>query len=154
MKNLLLLLILCSLVSVARAQESMEKMMENRAREMYRVILLSDKDAWRKFIEENYTQKFIDKPMKSTVQATDSGSGDSINTEATTASSLEDKVNMYGVLHTDFQNSKITSIKQNGESVEMIAETTNGMKGIFTLKFDTTAPYLIDGMGIQVELSN
>ncbi len=149
MKTLLLLFIAISFVS--KAQTPSEQM-EKRAREMHRVILLSDKEAWRKFIKENYTQKLIDKPMRQNVQTSeDKGSGASTTNQTSTADNLEAKVGMYARLHEDFKNSKITSIKPVTDGVEMTAETPEGMVGVFALKFDKNSNYLIDGLGIQVE---
>lgn len=152
MKTLLLLL-LATISFAVKAQDTPEKTMEKRAREMHRVILLSDKEAWRKFIKENYTQKLIDKPMRQSVQTSeDTGNGASSTSQSTTAAdNLEAKVGMYARLHEDFKNSKITSIKPVTDGLEMTAETPDGMVGVFTLKFDKNLNYLIDGMGIQVE---
>jgi hypothetical protein len=149
MKTLLLLFI-AAISIVAKAQTPSEQM-EKRAREMHRVILLSDKDAWRKFIKENYTQTLIDKPMRQSVQTSeDMGSGASTKTQTSTADNLEAKVGMYARLHEDFKNSKITSIKPVTDGVEMTAETPEGMMGVFTLRYDKNSN-LIDGLGIQVE---
>lgn len=134
MKTLLLLFI-ASISFVAQSQDSPEKTMEQRAREMHRVILLSDKEAWRKFIKENYTQKLIDKPMRQNVQTSeDKGSGASTTSQTSTADNLEAKVGMYARLHEDFKDSKVTSIRPITDGIEMTAETPEGMVGVFTLR--------------------
>lgn len=151
MKNILLIAVLLTGSVVLYAQESKEKVMEKRAREMHRVLTLNDKDAWKKFIQENYTQKLIDKPMRQTVQTSeDTGSGATGNSSTSTTSNLEAKVTMYGRLHEDFGKSKITSIKTTGETAEMILDFAE-IHGVFTLTFEKNAPYLIDGLGIMVE---
>ena len=64
MKKLVALTVASGLFLAAFAQESMEKVMEKRAREMHRVLGLSRKDEWKKFVKENYSQSLIDKPMR------------------------------------------------------------------------------------------
>lgn len=151
MKTLLLLFI-TSISFVAQTQDTPENTMEKRAREMHRVILLSDKEAWRKFIKENYTQTLIDKPMRQQVQTSeDTGNSASAKSQSTTtADNLEAKVGMYARLHEDFKDSKIQSIKPIADGIEMIAQSA-GLKGVFTLRFDKNENYLINGLGIQVE---
>ena len=134
-----------------RAQETMPQVMEKRAREMHRVLCLPDKDQWKKFITENYTQALIEKPMKSQVSKGDD-SGTTVEKKEI-GSNLEAKVNMFQRLHDDFGNSKISSIKPIGEKLEMVL-SAGDMNGTFNLKFATTKPYLIDGVGIQVEAGN
>jgi len=133
------------------AQETREQVMERRAREMHRVIGLSDKEQWKKFITENYTQALIDKPMRSQVSKSDD-----LGTAAEKKgipSSLEGKINMFQRLHNDFGDSKISSIKPSGDKLEMVLNNGD-MSGTFNLKFTATKPYLIDGVGIQVEAGN
>jgi hypothetical protein len=133
------------------AQETMQQAMEKRAREMHRVICLPDKEQWKKFITENYTQALIDKPMKSQVSRSDDSGTMAEKKEA--PSNLDGKVNMFQRLHDDFGDSKITSIKPNGDKLEMVLNNGD-MSGTFNLKFTATKPYLIDGVGIQVEAGN
>ena len=125
--------------------------MEKRAKEMHRVICLSDKEQWRKFITENYTQALIDKPMRQQVSKSDD-SGTSAE-KKDVGGNIEGKVNMYQRLHDDFGGSKIASIKPNGEKLEMVLSNSE-LTGTFNLKFIATKPYLIDGVGIQVEAGN
>jgi hypothetical protein len=129
------------------AQESRTKVIEKRAKEFHRVIGLDDKEQWKKFIAENYSQALIDKPMKSVVQTSD---------QKTTApapkktENIDEKTGMLQRLHQDFGNSKILSLKPKDENVEMILENTAGLTGTFNFKFDKKEPYLIDGIGIEV----
>jgi hypothetical protein len=139
------ILIISSFLSVS-AQEPMEKVMEQRAREMHRVISLTDQEQWRKFIKENYTQKLIDKPMRAAVQEGDRGA--TSTTEVKSSDNLEAKVNMFGRLHNDFGGSKIVSIKSTAETLKMVLDNGEGLTGTFQLKFDKNKPYLIDGIGI------
>ena len=150
MKKLFTCILIGSLSITTYAQESMEKVMEKRAKEMHRVISQTDKEQWRKFIKENYTQALIDKPMRTTVK--ESGPGTPSTTpEVKAADNLEAKVNMFERLHCDFGGSKITSIKSNEEILKMTLDNGSGLIGIFQLKFDKNKPYLIDGLGIQAE---
>lgn len=147
-----LVLIACLVLSssiLALAQESREQVMEKRTREMHRVLGLTDRAAWKKFIKENYTQALIDKPMRAKVQTSDNGSDKS--SETSSANNLEAKVGMFERLHNDFGDSKITSLKVIGDDVEMIVLGDMGLKGTFRLKFDVAKPYLIRGLGISAD---
>ncbi len=146
MKTLLLYFIFFTLATISTAQEPMTKIMEQRAREMARVIGLSEKDAWRKFITENYTQTLIDKPMRVSVQ---DGTKESPSAKTTHEDNLEGKVNMFQRLHNDFGGSKIMSIKSTEENLTMVLDNGDGFQGTFKLKFEKKSPYLIDGVGVQ-----
>lgn len=148
MKYLFSILIISAMSFRVAAQDSMEKIMEGRAREMVRVIGLNDKEQWKKFIKENFTEAFISKNMKAKVVETDSNDGTTVSEETSDASNLEAKVTMFARLHDDFGDGKITSLKTTGDKVEMVMNTAQ-LKGTFTLKFETKKPYLIDGLGIQ-----
>lgn len=151
MKRTIILLVFSFTSLLVKAQETTQQIMEKRAREMHRVICLPDREQWKKFITENYTQALIDKPMKSQVSKSDDSGTTGEKKEI--PSNLEGKVNMFQRLHNDFGNSKITSIKPDGDKLEMVL--SNGdMYGTFNLKFSATKPYLIDGVGIQVEAGN
>lgn len=131
-----------------RAQETKQQVMEKRAKEMHRVISLSDKEAWRKFIKENYTQALIDKPMRSQVSKSSDGGTTSDRKEI--GNSLEGKVGMFERLHNDFGGTKISSLKANGDELEMQL-SGDGLSGSFNLKFTAAKPYLIDGVGVRAE---
>ncbi len=147
MKTLYAFLLINTLSITTHAQESMERVMENRAREMYRVIEQTDKERWRKFIKENYTQALINKPMRATIKEM----GSEASSEVKIEDHLESKVNMFDRLHNDFGGSKITSIKQHENILNMTLDTGSGLMGNFELKFDKNKPYLIDGLGIRAE---
>ena len=151
MNKLITILVLGIIGVEAQAQESMQQVMEKRAREMHRVLCLADKDQWKKFITENYTQALIERPMKSQVSKSDGST--TASEKNAFANNLEAKVNMFQRMHDDFGESKITSIKTTGEQLEMVL-TGPGLIGTFNLKFSNTKPYLIDGLGIQAEAGN
>ena len=148
MKKAVFAVLLLTAINVAYAQDSMEKIMESRAREMFRVIGLDSPDQWKKFIKENYTKALIDKPMTAKVQGGDGGSATESKSN-TTEGNIEGKVQMYKMFHNDFGSGKISSLKVIGEKVDMLVESGD-MKGTITLKFSKEKPYLIDGLGIQV----
>jgi hypothetical protein len=147
MKTLFTIFALSGLGFSAFAQESMEKIMEKRAKEMHRVIGLSDADQWKKFVKENYTQALIDKPMRSEAKT---NTGKSTNSSTETINALDAKAGMFQRLHGDFGKSKIVSVKPTEASLEMILKDENGLTGVFKLKFDKNNPYLIDGLGVEV----
>ncbi len=144
MKIATLLISLLFAGSTAQAQDSMEKVMESRAREMFRVIGLDDKEAWKKFITENYTTALIEKPMQA---KRDTGGGSP--TATTQKGTVEGKAQMYQMLHNDFAGGKISALTVIGEMVKM-SVSTSSMAGTFTLKFTKEKPWLIDSIGIQV----
>jgi len=151
MKRTIAFLVFSLLWLGVRAQETKEQIMEKRAREMHRVIKLSDQAQWKKFVAENYTQAFIDRPMKSQVSKSDNSGATTEKKE--TLGNAEGKASMFQRLHNDFGDSKISSIKSNGDKVEMVL-SAGDLSGTFNLKFSTAKPYLIDGLGIQVEAGN
>jgi hypothetical protein len=142
----------CGLWSPATAQESMEKVMEKRSRELHRVMGLTDKTQWKKFVSENYTQTLINKPMRSEKSSSDSDN--SIKSSSDLSGNLDAKAEMYGMLNQDFGTSKIISIKPKDASVEMIVRNDEGTTGTFTIKFEKKEPYLIDGLGVEVSMGN
>jgi hypothetical protein len=144
--SLLIIGIFAALVSFA--QETRDKVMDKRAREMHRVLGLDDREAWKKFIRENYTQALIDKPMRVAVETNDNGSQTS--TASTQVNNLEIKTNMYSQLHDEFGKSKIISISNVKDNLEMVLENQNGLRAIFSLKFESNTPFLLDGIGIEV----
>jgi len=132
----------------ASAQETKQQVMEKRAKEMHRVICLSDKDAWRNFIKENYTEALIDKPMRA--QVSKSNDGGTTYDKKEIGNNLEGKVGMLDRLHNDFGGTKISSIKTNGDDLEMQL-SGDGLSGSLNLKFTSAKPYLIDGVGVRAE---
>lgn len=153
MKHLLLSLFAIALAETLCAQETAEKIMEKRAREMHRVISITSKEQWKTFIAENYSQALIDRPMQARVEVTENGSTVTSTTQEKpeVTDKIEAKARMFSQLNNDFGDSKITSIKVEGEKVKLIMQSSSGMKGTITLRFENTKPYLIDGLGIEVE---
>ena len=147
MKQILTLILFSAVWSASFGQESMEKVMEKRARDMHRVIGLTDKAQYRKFIQENYTEALINKPMRAAVKEGDQG--ETNTSEVKSTNNLEAKVKMFERLHGDFGGARIVSIKSNAEILKMVLDNGEGMTGTFQLKFDKTKPYLIDGIGIE-----
>lgn len=148
MKKIIALALFVLMVFGVRAQETKQQAMEKRAKEMHRVICLSDKDAWRKFIKENYTQALIDKPMRA--QVSKSNDAETTSDKKEIGNNLEGKVGMFERLHNDFGGTKISSIKTNGDDLDMQL-SGDGLSGSFSLKFTATQPYLIDGVGVRAE---
>ena len=150
MKKIIALVVLLIACFTGFAQDSMEKVMEKRAKEMHRVISLTDKEQWKKFIKENYTQTLIDRPMQAKVQTSENGKTATSTSETKSADNLEAKTQMFQRLHNDFGNSKILSMKPTVEKMEMVLKNEMGMVGTFSLKFEKATPYKIDGLGIEV----
>jgi hypothetical protein len=148
MKRLILFAAIVALTLPVAAQETADATMEKRAREMHRVIGVDDKEQWKTFMRENYTQALIDKPMKIVVDTSDGSSGSS---GAQTIDKLDAKAAMYQRLHEDFGKSKLTSIKTTDGKVEMVVQNDDGVRATFILTFTKAKPYLIDGIGIEVQ---
>jgi len=98
-------------------------------------------------MKDNYSQAFLERPVKSKVQTSD---GDQSKSSESSATSLDEKARLFQRLHNDFGDSKIVTLKPTGESVEMILENTAGLKANFNVQFEAKKPYLIDGLRIQV----
>ena len=150
MKNLVLVLFSFLIGHAVVAQDSsvpgMEKIMEQRAREMFRIISLDSPDEWKNFIRENYTKALIDKPMQAKVEG---GGSTTSSAPKTLEGNIEGKAGMYRMLHGDFGGGQIKTIKTTGEKLDMTV-SNEGMNGVFTLRFSKEKPYLIDGLGIEV----
>lgn len=84
--------------NVLVAQDSMEKTMEQRAREMHRVIGLSDNKQWKKFISENYSNTLIERPMTSKVETSDK-EGEKSGSSSGSVTGTEEKAKMFWQLH-------------------------------------------------------
>jgi len=151
MKRLVLMITIIGLGMPLVAQE-MPEVMEKRAREMHRVIGSSDKEQWKKFMKENYTQALINKPMRAVSETSDNGTTKSSSANQTKVpDNLEAKASMFQRLHEDFGESKILSIKPGVEKLEMFVKNEGGLSATFILKFDKNKPYLIDGLAIEVQ---
>lgn len=139
-------IVLSLLLTLVMLQDNPEQVMEKRAREMARVILVNDSNQWKKFVQENYTQTLIDKPMRAQIQTSDNGSTSS---GSQTANNLDAKAAIFEQLHQDFGQGQVTSVKVKDNKAEMIILSPGGMRGTFKLTFETTKPYLINGLGIE-----
>src|SRR5262245_51699671 len=128
MRTALLVLIVLFCATPATCQESMEKVMESRVREMYRVLCSNDREEWKKFIRENYSQNLIDKPMQAKRET--SGSGPAQSSTSSHDGNIDGKAEMYQLLHNDFAGGKITSIKTTGETLKMVV-SAGDMTGTF-----------------------
>jgi hypothetical protein len=148
MKTSILLITFFLFFHVMVAQDSMEKKMVERAREMHRVIGVSDNEVWKGFITENYSKALVERPMTSKVETNGNGAEKSSDNPGP-KNGVDEKAKMFQQLHNDFGDSKLLSIKRDGQSVEMILENKAGLKGIFKLRFENKSPYLIDGIGIE-----
>lgn len=151
MKRNLTLILLTALCSSLFAQDSMDQVMEKRGKELVRVIGVDDKEVWKTFIKENYTQQLIDKPMRAKIESSD---GESTKTETTPASNLEGKVSIYERLHEDIGKGKIISLKRTDNKLDIEVKGESGAKVTFGLTFLKDTPYLIDGFSVQVMMDN
>jgi hypothetical protein len=155
MPRRLLFLLLCLVCASVSAQDSAEQIMEKRAKELYRVLGLSDKESYKKFMKENYTKEFLEKPIKLNrmVSESDGGSATTSAKEEKALDNLDAKAQMYAQLHEDFGGSKLESLKRTDNKIEMQLKSV-GLKGKFTLTFNKEKPYLIEGMGIEADMEN
>lgn len=151
MKRNLTFILLTALCAPVFAQDSMEQVMEKRGKELVSVIGINDKDAWRTFIKDNYTQALIDKQMRAKVESSD---GESTKTETTPANNLEGKVAIYERLHQDMGKGKILSLKRTDNKLDIEVTGESGGKFTFGLTFFKEAPYRIDGFSVQVTMDS
>lgn len=152
MKNNVLLLLFSFIVLNSWAQNS-EKIMEDRAKELHRVLGLTDKEDYKKFMRENYTQTLLNKPVKMSKQISDSDGGNE-SSKSEGMDNLDAKAQMYTQLHQDFGASKLTSLNRTDNKIVMVLKNGDGLTGTFTLIFLKNKPYLIDTIGIQAEMEN
>ena len=129
-------------------QSGQQAAAEKLAREMHRVIQLNDASAWEKFVRENYSKALINKPMRAQVEGT--GPNDKPTASSTPTDPAKAKAEMFRMLHADFGNSEIVSLKTTGNKVEMVLRERAGLTGTFSLQITNAAPYLIDGLGVEV----
>ena len=153
MKKLFTLIAL--LISVATfGQTDKGAMLEQRARDFHKAISVNDKSVWRKYMLANFTQALIDRPMRAKVVTNENDNTSSSSTTSSTDKQIEAKLAMFEQLHQDFGKAKITEVKTQGDKVEMTVRTEGGMTGVFRLDAEPKSPWLIDRMGIEVEMNN
>ncbi len=151
MKKLLLISILTIAISSAYSQDA-KTTMEKTTKELYRVLSVSDKEQYKKFMKDNYTKELLEKPVR--LKKSTSDSNEPPKTENSAAATLEAKVQMYAQLHNEFGDSKLASINQTENQMEMVLKSPSGLTGTFTLVFSKSRPYLIDRLGVQAEMGN
>ena len=143
-------LIICYAAFIcAFAQDTKHATMEKRARELHRVIGLNDKEQWKKFMNENYTKSFLERPVRTTVKTDDKESTTSSSSKSTTEI-FEEKLKIFERLHESFGNSKIVSLKPVNEKIEMTIENSSKASGNFSITFENKKPYLIDGVRAEI----
>ncbi len=148
MKKVVVTLALFSLFVVFAAQAQDKKtIIENRCKELVRVLNLGEKDQWRKFIKENYTEAWINKKMRLQVQGGPDGSAPANNSNETTE--LESKVGLFQRFHDDLGKGTMSNIKIEGANADVQVKGETGLDLSFALKFTPAAPHLIDGLGVQ-----
>lgn len=129
--------------------------MEKRARELYRVLGLTHKEAYKKFMKENYTREFLERPVKlNRVVSESDGASATTSSDSKPADNLEAKTQMYSQLHEDFGGSKLESLARKENKIEMKLNAVGGLKGKFTLTFSKEKPYLIEAMGVEADMQN
>jgi hypothetical protein len=131
-------------------QTDQTKQMEKEAREMFRIIGINDKEVWMKFMKEHFTKNLQEKPFRKQVATSNDKDVVISKSDDTQQPQLEAKLGLFEQLHQDFGKGKITSIKTAGNESEVNLEN-QGMKAILKLKFTEKAPYLIDGLNINVK---
>jgi hypothetical protein len=147
MKNPFLLICFFAFAA-AVGQDNRQATIEKRATELHRVMGLNEKEQWKKFVKENYSKSLLERPVKSTIKTSEEGS--TTSTSAATADMLEEKLKMFERLHRDFGSSKVVSLKTVNDKIEMILENTSGLKGNFNIDFEKHAPFLIDGIKVEI----
>lgn len=145
MKTILTLLVYY-LAADLPMDQTREEIVVNRTKEFHRVVCQSDPGVWKKFVIENYSKEFQERQMKRQVAGPDG----STTVTDDKSDPIEAKVKMLGRLHDDFGMGKLTSLKANGNDVDLVITSSQGMTGRFILKFTAAAPYLIDGMKVEV----
>lgn len=150
MKNLFIILFLASFIS-AGAQDNAEKIMDNRVREFHKVIGLDDREAWKKFIRENYTDEFINKQSaRRRVVDGDEKSETASNDKGT--DKVDAKAELFQMLHQDFGDSKLTSLTIKDNIATMVLSNLDGLRGTFKFTHQKQAPYLIENMAVEANM--
>jgi hypothetical protein len=155
MRKLISILVISFITFQSHAQEGMEKAMEGRAKEFYKTLGKSDLEEYKKFMKENYTKSFLEKPVKVNRQTSGDGPQDDPSQNGSkTLSDLDARAKMFLQLHQDFGESKLVSLKRQENKMVMVLSATSGLTGTFTLTYEKNKPFLIEGLGVQAEMSN
>lgn len=136
----------------AICQSDNSKILEQRAKDFHNAISKNDKDVWRNYMKENFTPALIERPMRARVATTESDGNSNSTTNSETK--IDAKLSMFEQLHGDFGNSKLSSVEVSGKKIEMVLNSTNGMKGVFSFEVEEKSPWKIDKMGIEVKAEN
>lgn len=148
MKKAVVNIAIFSLLTVFAAQAQDKKtIIENRCKELVRVLNLSEKDQWRKFIKENYTEAWINKKMRLQVQGGPDGGAQTNTTDDSV--NLEAKVGLFQRFHDDLGKGTITDLKIDGDNADVQVKGETGLNLTLALKFLPDAPHLIDGLSVQ-----
>ncbi|HEY0741789.1 MAG TPA: hypothetical protein VGD40_10010 [Chryseosolibacter sp.] len=149
MKPIITLLLL-SICSYAMCQKDNTQILEQRAKDFHVAISKDDKEVWRKFMNNNFTNDLIERPMRAKISTSEN---DGTNTSSNNETRVAEKLHMFQQLHEDFGSGNISSITVTGNTVKMIV-TAGGRKGIFLLTCEDKPSWLIDKLGIEVEAEN
>ncbi|MBL7834143.1 MAG: hypothetical protein JNK18_09315 [Cyclobacteriaceae bacterium] len=133
-------------IFTVQAQDK-KTVIENRCKEIIRVICLNEKDQWRKFIKENCTETWINKKMRAQIQGGPDGSAQTATNDE--LANLEAKVQLFQRLHDDMGKGTISNLKVDGDNAEVQVKGETGLDLTLGLKFIPNAPYLIDGLSVQ-----
>ena len=140
MKFSVFIFLLVSFSTMAQDAEVMEK----KARELYRVICLNDKEQWMKFVRDHYTPALIAKPINGKVM--NNGSETNLSDVTKGGSDIEAKANLLARLHHDFGNGKLISVMPESNKVKMMVNNDQGLTATFDLTFDKNN--MIDRFGV------
>jgi len=146
--KIIVFIALFALPGISQAQEK-SKVMESRARDMVRIIGLDDREAWKNFIRDNFTKEMINKGMRAKTTAADDETTATKST-STESGNIEGKADMFERLHGDFGAGKVTAFNIEGDVAKMKV-LGKQFEGTFILKFKKDSPWLIDGIGIEVD---
>lgn len=152
MKRILPLIFLW-VYSIAFSQTDKSKTLEQRARAFHAAISQADKEGWKNYITQNFTQALIDRPMRAKVVTAENDNTTSSST-TNTNTQIEAKLAMFERLHDDFAKGKISNVNVEGDKVTMTIITDAGMTGVFRLESESNAPWKIEKLGIEVEANN
>jgi hypothetical protein len=150
MKKLIIQLFLVSYSMLASAQEKPQQIMEKRAKEFHRIISLNDREVWRSFITENYSEAFINKPSSRKVVV--AGEGKEMQPARTETDKIEGKLELMEMLHQDFGGSTLGKLTYSDYQVVMVLTSTEGLRGTFKITYTKEKPYLIDNLGVEASM--
>ncbi|WP_417881837.1 hypothetical protein [Xanthomarina gelatinilytica] len=126
MKNILMLFMALALTSTTVIAQASEDTMKDRAEKLHQVLKTKDIAVHKKFVNENYSKKFLDKVEMSR------------------------HTGMIGRLNQDFSDSKVISMKVKEDKLLMLIERNSDKHHVtFDISYDPKDNYKINGMGIE-----